>query len=104
MKNYVDIYSCIPWVKKFMYIDTRDYLADALFAEKRIPMKFKGEFVKSGCKYIIVSASCPKKYWEVVLSALRELPDKMLLLGNTDYEDMCNTLMNMLREGTINKL
>lgn len=79
-----------------MYIDTEDYLADMLFIQEKIRIKFKSEYSKDDTRYLIITASCKSKDWSKAEAALNRLPAKMIITGNVNYEDFCGYIMNML--------
>ena len=91
MKNFIE-FEHLRKVK-YMYIDTTDYLADALFAKHKIPIKFGSEYVKPGEKYLVVTCSIKKKFKHEFEAAMEELSNKMHLMGNTDYDTWCKELI-----------
>ena len=85
----------------YMYVDLnvdRGYVADSLFYRREIPVRFKNEMVKDGDKYRMIFCRIKKKYRKAFEEALRELVDKMNLLGHTDYLDYCIDLRTSLEE------
>lgn len=70
----------------FAYIDTNEFLADQIFINRKLPVKFLSHFGRKDSKYIIVFCKVKKKDKEKFLQALKELSNKMLLMGHTDYE------------------
>lgn len=96
MKNYTVIHSIFPWRIRFIFVDTSDYLADQLFIDEEVKVRFGGEYVKEGCDYINILASCSKKDFPKVEKALGRMNDKMLICGHTDYEEFCNDIISKL--------
>jgi len=91
MKNYIRINGRFSYT--YLYLDTDDYLADSLFYKRKIPVKFKNEFVNENEKYRFITCKIRKKYKEDFEKALEELRSKMLLCGHTDYDERCDTIM-----------
>lgn len=96
MINYVTIKNLVPWRVSFMFIDIKDYLADQLFINEEVRVRFGNEYSKDGCKYICISASCRAKDWYRAQRALEALGTKMVICGNTDYEEYCNELISKM--------
>ena len=82
----------------YAYVDHSSYLADQLFVQNKITMKFKGEMVKDGSSYCIVFCKVLKKDVARFEEALERLKDKMLLLGHKDYPDACGEIAKMIEE------
>lgn len=75
-------------------------LADQLFVQNKITMKFKGEMVKDGSAYCIVFCKVLKRDVARFEEALERLKDKMLLLGHKDYPAACGEIAKMIEEDT----
>ena len=83
----------------YAYVDLNtdtDYVADSLFFRHKVPVFFGDEMVSDGDKYRVVFCKVKRKYREEFEKALKELPNKMSLLGHNDYESFCDSLMNLL--------
>lgn len=76
------------------FMDTRDYLADQLFIKHQVPVKFMEEYAKPDSKYLMIFCRFPKRKEDAFCAALNELPNKMILLGNTDYQEQWDQLNN----------
>lgn len=100
MKNFWRMRDCSIFSVPYAYVDHCSYLADSLFVQNKVRMKFKGECVKTGSPYRIVFCKVRKKDTERFEEALERLNSKMLLFGYKDYSDMCNEVAKMLEEGT----
>lgn len=85
-----------PFRRFFAYIDAEENLADQLFIKHKVAVDFGPEFAKAGSEYFIIICSVWKKDRQRFLDALKELPDKMLLFGHTDYEAHCASIKKML--------
>lgn len=73
----------------FAYIDTTGYLADRIFAQNEIKVKFCGDYFHREKKYIVVMYKVKKKDVSVFLQSMAELKNRAILMGNTDYESFC---------------
>lgn len=76
----------------FAIIDTADYLADQLFIRHHVRVSFGKEFAAPDMLYRIIFCRVRKRDMVAFLSAMEELPNKMLLCGYTDYLDNCRAL------------
>ena len=81
---------------RYAYLDTREYLADALLAKRQVRVRFGQEMSKRGEPYLIVSCKIKKRDEACFLEAMSELCDRMLLLGHTDYGACCERVMNAI--------
>lgn len=89
MENFWKIKELSIITVPYAYIDHSSYLADKLFAERKIRMKYKKEYKRDGSQYRIIMCRVLKKDTGKFEEALEKLKNKMLLLGHTDYEDVC---------------
>jgi hypothetical protein len=84
---------------RYAYVDLntdQNYVADSLLYRHRIPVRFKGEFIRDTDNYRVILCRIPRKYRSAFEKAMEELKAKMNLLGHTDYEDYCEVLMKEL--------
>ena len=68
MKNYWKMSDFSLFAVPYAYVDHSSYLADQLFVQNKITMKFKGEMVKDGSAYCIVFCKVLKikcSYWDI---------------------------------------
>lgn len=91
-KNYMEISKFSLKYKYFCYVDTNEYLADRIFIRRKINVLAGDEYGSEQSKYVIVFCKVKKKDREEFLEAMKELEQKMLLLGHTDYMDLCGRL------------
>ncbi len=75
--------------KQFAYIDTTGFLADRIFAQNEIKVKFCGDYFHKEKKYVVVMCKVKKKDTSVFLQSMEELANRAILMGNTDYESFC---------------
>lgn len=97
-RNYIELHSYLPWRKNFAYVDTTRRIADRLFIDKKIIIKFKGDFSHKEDGYIIVLASCRNRDWDDVKKVLLSMHDKMILIGKSDYSQYCESLIVKLEK------
>ena len=99
MKNYWRMGDFSIFSVPYAYVDHSSYLADSLFTQNKVRMKFKGEFEKAGSPYRIMFCKVRKKDVEQFEEALGKLESKMLLFGYRDYPDACGEIAKMIEEG-----
>jgi len=98
--NYVEIRGGLRIRhKKFVYIDKNPYRADKIFLDHGINVKFLNEWENSDRDYIVVMVSVMKKDCHEFKICMSELRNKMLVLGDTDYDKECRYLMKILNLG-----
>lgn len=73
----------------FVYIDTTGFLADRIFIENKVRVKFCGDYKHREKNYVVVSCKVKKKDVSVFLQSMAELKNRAILMGNTDYEPFC---------------
>ena len=76
----------------YAFLDTDAYLADQLFIKHRVRVHFREEYVRNDSPYRVIFCHVRKRDQARFLTALEELPNKMLLLGHSDYLDACHAL------------
>ena len=100
MKNYWKMSDFSILSVPYAYVDHSSYLADQLFVQNKVAMKYKGEMVKDGSSYCIVFCKVLKKDVARFEEALGRLKAKMLLLGHKDYPKACEEIAKVMEEGT----
>ena len=73
----------------FVYIDTTRYLADRIFIENKVRVKFCGDYKHREKNYVVVICKVKEKDVPMFLQALKELKSRAILMENTDYESFC---------------
>lgn len=96
MKNYWKLDSLSLFTVPYVYVDHNSYLADNLFIQRKIVMKFKEEMARVDSPYCIIFCKVLKRDAQKLEDALEKLKDKMLLLGHNDYVDVCNEIAMLL--------
>jgi len=82
----------------YAYIDHKSYFADQLFIQRKIRVYFKEEMIREDSPYCIVFCKVSKRDVDKFEEALGKLKDKMLLLGYTDYSEVCEKLERVIAE------
>lgn len=100
MKNYWRMDDFSIFSVPYAYVDHSSYLADQLFVQNKVTMKFKGEMVRDDSPYCIILCKVLKKDVTRFEEALGRLKDKMLLLGYKDYPEACDEIAKMIDDGT----
>lgn len=80
----------------YAFLDTEEYLADALFIRHEVRVHFLSEYEKQGSPYRMILCRIRRKDADRVTAALEELPRKMLLCGYTDYFERCKEIWSEL--------
>ena len=96
MKNFWKMGNFSLFAIPYVYVDHNSYLADSLFAQRKIAMKFKGEMTKIDSPYCIIFCKVLKRDAQKFEDALEKLKDKMLLLGHKDYMDVCGEIAMLM--------
>ena len=86
------------WNAHYAFVDSEEYLADQLFVQHRVRVHFGAEYSSPEHKYRIIMCSCRKKDVPLFEEALQELPNKMLLLGHTDYIEFSENLKERFKK------
>ena len=96
MKNFWKMKDFSLFSVFYAYVDHNSYLADSLFVQNKIPVKYKGEMVREDSSYCIVFCKVLKRDVMKFEEALLKLKNKMLLLGHMDYEKTCNEIARII--------
>ena len=87
--------NCIPLekvslrYKYFCFVDTKEYLADALFIKYKVRVWFQEEAYKPNTDFVIIFCKVKKSDTKKFLEALGELKKKMIFLGHPNYQNFC---------------
>ena len=87
MKNYLKQSDKRLFYDLYAYVDTTQYLADNIFIQEKIRVRFDGELRNPDNQYRIVLCRVRKKDAERFARAMELLYNKMLLMGHTDIDD-----------------
>ena len=75
--------------KQFAYIDTTGFLADRIFIENKVRVKFCVDYKHREKNYVVVICKVKEKDVSIFLQSMAELKNRAILMGNTDYESFC---------------
>ena len=93
-KNFFSIEKFSPFYSWFAYFDTEDFLADSLFERQKISVRYEQEYHNPVNHYRMFICRVPMMQIGRFLKAVGQLPNKMNLLGFTDYEDFCRDYLD----------
>ena len=96
MKNYIKLKKFSLFKNYYVFVDTKDYLADQIFIRNKVKVDFGEE---ASCedypKYVVIFCKIKKKDNNKFLKSLEELERKMLILGHTDYGNICQKIQDI---------
>lgn len=96
--NYIELgKSRFSRYKQFAYIDTMGFLADRIFVENKVRVKFCGDYKHREKNYVVVICKVKKKDVSVFLQSMAELKNRAILMGNTDYETFCKEQIRLMQ-------
>ena len=98
MKNFLRLDGLSIMSVQYMYIDHKDYLADSLFAQNHVSVRFGNEFSRDDSPYRIILCKVRKKDTAEFEKSTELLCNKMLLFGHNDYTEFCNSIMETLEQ------
>ena len=96
--NYFDLKKFSLNKKIFAYVDTDQHLADQLFIKHKVRVNFGQEYAMPDTSYRVIMCSITKKDVSGFLAALKELENKMILMGHVDYSEFCTGLKEKMSE------
>lgn len=85
--------------KIFLYIDVRDYLADSIFMNHELEVKWVREFSHKKSPYLVIFCKVPKKDVEKFKTVMGELEKKMLICGHRDYSKLAKEIIEDITKG-----
>ena len=98
-ETYCELKSINPFRRSFLYFDVKDYFADQIFINHKIPVKFlKKEAWNPESEYGIIFCTIPNKYVHEFRKCMEDLAKKMLLTGHADYIDVSSELVEQLKK------
>lgn len=96
--NYIELgTSRFSRYKQFAYIDRMGFLADRIFIENKVRVKFCGDYKHREKNYVVVICKVKKKDVSVFLQSMAELKNRAILMGNTDYESFCKEQIRLMQ-------
>ena len=92
MENYICLDTFSLYYQKYVYIDTKQHLANNIFIKNKIPVKYKVEYDNDINDYIAVFCKIPKSYNEKFKGAMEQLSNNIIICGYSDYMEFCKEL------------
>ena len=84
----------LPSIRRhFVFFDDMNNSSLSLLYRNKVKIKFKKAARRKDEKYLIVFCNVRRKDVEKFIHAMEELKNKMLLIGNLDYEAFCEELL-----------
>lgn len=83
---------------RFLFLDTRNYYADRVFANSGVAVRFDDELINPKNQYIWRFCTIKKSDEKKFLSALETLKRNLFVCGFTDCEDEFRALKRMMDE------
>lgn len=96
MQNYIKLTNFSLLNIHYAYFDAPEYLADQIFVQKNLKIKFEKELKHPEEPFVIVFCEIRKCDEHLFLKAMEELKNKMLLLGHTDYISFCEKMSKII--------
>ena len=96
-KNYIEIRKISLLYYQYYFVDTGEYLADGIFYQNRITVRYGAEFVREGIRYRFIFCKIRKKDRSIFFKSMEELKKKMLLTGHGDYEYFCERIITTMK-------
>lgn len=100
MKYYVPLKTKTCRREHFLYMDgATEYHFDSLLQKYHVHARFKNqEYISPDKKYRFIVVSVPKNEIDQFKRAIVELPDRMELLGYSDYRERWDQMMKHFEE------
>ena len=102
--NYIELKGKGIINKYFAFVDNEDLSILRICQKKNVFLKVvDGYYNKDKFKdYYIYICKVKKKNVDILKEIFGLLENSMLILGYTDYNDVCEQILNMLKEGVKN--
>ena len=94
INNYLKLENKALFSKYYMYLDSTECVADRIFVNNKIKVKFIQDFKRSNTKYIIVLCKVNKKQCKDFESVMEKLKNNLLLCGHNDYLKVCEEVFS----------
>ena len=94
--NYWKLKNPSLFTVSYAYLDVDPFLSTALFQRKQIRMRYKYAIGFDSSAYRVVVCKVPKRKIEKFEEVMEELKNKMLLLGYSDYGNVCSKIEGLL--------
>jgi len=98
-KNYIRLKTYNPFKVKYLYIDSANYDADAIFINNKVRVNFLEHYAHPDYDKLQVIICSIWRYQESIFrKCLDDLYNKLLILGYNSYDDMCEYLIDGLHK------
>lgn len=92
VKNYLKINKLSLRYSHYAFVDTNEYLGDMIFANNKLEVIFSNKEMRTtGTDYVVVFCKVKKKDEELFRKSMKELSNKIELMGHSDYTDFATT-------------
>lgn len=98
--NYLQIYNWVPFRSAFMYIDVPEYVADEIFENHDLNVRFKAnELYHPEMNLVVVECTIATRDEELFFECMEHLERKLAFLGYDmeDYDTM-SALFGLITE------
>ncbi|MBQ0111755.1 MAG: hypothetical protein KBT03_01375 [Bacteroidales bacterium] len=94
--NYIRLAKFSFTYNYYAYFDTTDFISERIFKDNFVDVKFFDTLSDPSEKYAIVMCKVNKKETHRFIKCMKYLRDKILILGNSDYEEYCNRFTDLV--------
>ena len=96
--NYIKCKDFSLFNYHYMFVDVAEHLADQIFINHELYVNFGKELEDPKSGYRMIFCKVAKKNEEVFLQCMKELQNKMILVGKVDYINFCRNWMKKLNK------
>ena len=93
MTNYIKLKPGL-FHQNYVFFDVEQYCADNLFIQHKIKVTFLSEYQKEYIPYLAIFCKVKKRDTLQFEAIMKELANKMIICGYTDYEQFCERFIN----------
>ncbi len=97
-RNYICFTRHPVFCFQYVFVDAADYLARSLFCRNEVQIRVQKIYGREKDDFRLVFCKVRRRDNDRFLTALRELPDKMLLCGRLGYEAVCREIVGGMEE------
>lgn len=95
--NYISLKRRLPTrYARFLFVDDKNCSADSVFHRNQLYVKIGDIARRDEDKYQLVFCGVKKKDVSKFAKAMKELADKMYIIGNKDYDEYCTDIFYQL--------
>lgn len=99
MENCIELKTKLPKLGRyFVFFDDRNHSAASLFNRYQVPIRIKCAWNTKDGEFKAIFCRVRRKDVPNFKKAMKDLKNKMLLLGNLDYEVFCERFIKELKE------